>query len=155
MFEGLHPGWLWIAAAGVLAVAELVAPGVSLVWIAAAAGVTGLVTLAFGLTVAWQLVLFALFAIVCVLLGRYVYGLAPKLSTDPLLNDRSARLVGRVVTVTEAIRDGEGRVRVGDSAWAARGHDAPLGAVMRVVAAESNCLLVEPLTQAELAALES
>lgn len=154
MVEGLHPGWLWIAAAGALAVAELIAPGVFLVWIAAAAGVTGLVTLAFDLPLAWQLILFALFSVVSVLLGRYVYQQARGPTSDPLLNDRAARLVGRVVTVSEAIRDGEGRVRVGDSAWVARGHDAPVGTVVRVITAQSNCLIVEALSPHEVAALE-
>ena len=41
-----------------------------------------------------------------------------------LLNDRTAQLIGQVVTVVVAIENGEGRVRVGDSEWSARGGPA-------------------------------
>lgn len=152
--SGLHPGWLWVAAAGLLAVAELIVPGVFLVWIAAAAGLAGLATLAFDLPVTWQLILFGLFSIASVLVGRYVYKASPQPSADPLLNERASRLIGRTVTVTHAIHDGQGRVRVGDSEWIARGHDAPAGAAVRVIAAEGTCLIIDALTPAELAALE-
>jgi inner membrane protein len=153
IFAGLHPGWLWVAAAGLLAVAELIVPGVFLVWIAAAAGLAGLVTLAFDPPLTYQLILFGLFSIGSVLIGRYVYKQSAQPSTDPLLNDRASRLIGRVVPVVEAIREGQGRVKVGDSEWIARGHDAPAGTAVRVVGADSTCLRVEALTPSELAAL--
>ena len=49
-------------------------------------------------------------------------------------------------TVVQAIENGRGRVRVGDSEWNARGDDAPLGAHVRVTGAEGAVLLVEALT---------
>ena len=58
------------------------------------------------------------------MVGRRHYERNPVPSSDPLLNDRTARLIGQKVTVVEAIENGEGRVRVGDSVWAARGPDA-------------------------------
>ena len=54
-----------------------------------------------------------------VLIGRRWYRDIPVDSTDPLLNDRVARLIGETVEVCEAIDGGEGRVRVGDGAWTA------------------------------------
>ena len=65
-------------------------------------------------------------------------------SADPLLNDRSARLVGKIVTVVTPVDDHDGRVRVGDSEWSARGGPAATGERVRVTGVDGNCLLVEP-----------
>ena len=51
--------------------------------------------------------------------------------------------------VVTAIENGEGRVKVGDGVWAARGPDAPAGARMVVVGAEGTCLTVEPVKAVE------
>jgi inner membrane protein len=45
--------------------------------------------------------------------------------------------------VVEAIADGHGRVKVGDSVWNARGTDASVGARVRVTGADGAVLLVE------------
>ncbi|MFP5434632.1 MAG: NfeD family protein, partial [Alphaproteobacteria bacterium] len=52
-------------------------------------------------------------------------------------------LIGQTVTVVEAITDGEGRVKVGDSVWSATGPDAEVGARVRVIASECTVLRVE------------
>jgi hypothetical protein len=100
--------------------------------------------LAFGLPFAFQLILFALLAMAAVYAGRHWYERNPVASADPRLNDRTARLIGQTVTVVDAIRGGEGRVKVGDGVWAARGPDAEEGARVRVIGAEGTCLRVEP-----------
>ena len=141
----LEPQWWWLLAAALLALVELVAPGIFSVWIAAAAALTGAAVLAFDLPVAFQLALFALLSIAAVAAGRRWYERNPVDSSDPMLNDRTARLVGQTVTVATAIRGGEGRVRVGDSVWSARGPDADEGARVRVTGAEGACLRVEPV----------
>ena len=73
----------------------------------------------------------------------------PVSSDDPLLNDRAARLIGETVEVVTAIENGEGRVKVGDSVWTARGPDAPAGARVEVVGAQGNCLNVRPVESLE------
>jgi inner membrane protein len=83
-----------------------------------------------------------------VLVGRRWYRDYPVATSDPLLNDRAARLVGTVVTVEEAIRDGRGRVRVGDGAWPATGPDAAAGERVRVLAVRGGTISVEPIAPA-------
>lgn len=144
-FGGLDAHWWWLLAAALLALVELVAPGIFSVWIAGAAALTGVAVLAFGLPFAFQLALFALLSIAAVYAGRRWYERNPVDSADPMLNDRTARLVGETVTVVAAIRGGEGRVRVGDSVWSARGLDAEEGARVRVTGADGACLRVEPV----------
>lgn len=141
---GIDIAWLWLIAAALMAILELAVPGVFLVWLAAAAVLTGLATFAFGVTLPFQLVLFGLFSIASVLVGRRIYEGTPHTTSDPLLNDRAARLVGQTVTVVNAIEGGQGRVRVGDGIWTARGADAPVGAHVRITGTEGSCLRVVP-----------
>jgi membrane protein implicated in regulation of membrane protease activity len=61
---------------------------------------------------------------------------------QPLLNRREAQVIGRTVRVVEAIAGGEGKVRVADSVWRARGPDCAAGSLVKVVAAEGNYLVV-------------
>ncbi|MFL6857232.1 MAG: NfeD family protein [Allosphingosinicella sp.] len=141
--NGIEPQWAWLSVAALLAIAELVVPGVFLIWFAIAAAATGLVTLVTGVALPFQIALFALFAIAALYGGRRAYASAPVPTSDPLLNDRAARLKGRMVTVVGAIEHGEGRVRVGDSVWNARGPDCEPGARVRITGVEGTCLLVE------------
>lgn len=141
----LEPHWLWLIVATILAIAEILVPGVFLIWLAAAAAVTGFATMLFGIGPPFQFVLFALLAIASVYWGRRWYDSNPVESSDPLLNDRAARLLGQTVVVVEDIRHGRGRVRVGDGVWDARGADADAGTTVRVTGAQGTCLTVEPM----------
>ena len=145
----LEPHWMWLLAAIVLGIAELIVPGVFLIWLAAAAAVTGLVALAFGIALPFQLAVFALVSIAAVYAGRRWYLANPMPSADPLLNDRAARLTGRTVVVAAAIVNGEGRVKVGDSVWSCRGPDCSEGSRVRITGADGSCLKVEPVREIE------
>ena len=147
MFSDIEAGWLWMIGGILLLIAEVIAPGFFLVFIGAAALATGAFTLLFDLGIPAQMTLFALYAVVAVMIGRRVYANAPTDSSDPFLNDRSARLVGRSVTVIEAVDEHSGRVRVGDSEWSARGGPGRAGERVRITGVDGNCLLVEPERQ--------
>ena len=56
-------------------------------------------------------------------------------SDQPLLNRRSEQLIGNIATLAEPIKDGHGRVRIGDTFWRVTGPDLPAGAQVRVTAA--------------------
>mgnify|MGYP006164395437 CR=1 FL=1 len=139
----LQDHWAWLVFAALLAIAEVLIPGVFLIWIAIAAAITGLAALALPIGIPLQLLIFAALCVVSVWAGRRWYGDKPVPSTDPNLNDRTARLIGELVTVVEPIRGGEGRVKVGDSVWTARGPDSEAGTRVRVTGAEGAVLWVE------------
>ena len=141
--NGLDSHWIWLAVAILLGIAELIAPGVFLIWLAAAAAATGLVTLVFDMGTAFELLLFALFAIAALYFGRRWYEEHPVESSDPLLNDRGARMVGERLVVVTAIEGGRGKVRVGDSVWSCKGPDCAAGSRVRVTGTEGACLIVE------------
>jgi membrane protein implicated in regulation of membrane protease activity len=144
MLDDISPGALWMIGGIILLAAEILAPGFFLVFIGAAALATGIFALLFGLGLPAQLALFALYALLAVIVGRRFYANAESESTSPLLNNRAAQLVGRVVTVVEVIDGDVGRVRVGDSEWSARGGPGAAGDKVRITGVEGNCLIVEP-----------
>ena len=143
MFDNLEPGWIWATVGVLLLAAEILAPGVFLVWIGIAAIVTGIFTLLFDIGLAGQLGLFALYSVLAVLAGRRFYAVDGVANSNPMLNDRAAQLIGRRVVVVQEVDEDSGRVRVGDSEWSARGGPAPAGERVRVTGVEGNCLIVE------------
>ena len=147
MIDNLEPGWLWMIGGILLLIAEIIAPGFFLVFIGVAALATGAFTLLFDMPLAFQLILFTIYALVAVMIGRKVYANQAADSSDPLLNDRAARMVGKSVTVIAAVDEHSGRVRVGDSEWSARGGPGRPGERVRITGVDGNCLLVEPERQ--------
>jgi membrane protein implicated in regulation of membrane protease activity len=145
LLDGIDPGWLWLIGGVVLLIAEVIAPGFFLVFVGGAAIATGLFTILFGLGAAPQFAVFALYAVIAVMIGRRFYANRSIDSSDPLLNDRAARLVGKVVTVVAAVDEHVGRVRVGDGEWSARGGPAAPGERVRITGVDGNCLSVEPV----------
>jgi membrane protein implicated in regulation of membrane protease activity len=143
MLDDLQPGWLWLIGGVILLIAEIIAPGFFLVFIGAAAIATGAFVVLFNLGPAPAAALFALYTGLAVAIGRKVYANRPVNSTDPHLNDRSARMIGRSVIVVEAVDEDGGRVRVGDGEWSARGGPAQPGDRVRIVGVDGNCLKVE------------
>lgn len=137
---------LWLIGDVLLATAELLIPGVYLVFFALAAAITGAIALLFPeLSLGGQLIGFAAWSLATVLIGKRWYRDFPVETSDPLLNDRVARLIGDTVTVVQAIEGGEGRVRVGDGEWIAHGPDQPAGARVRITGATGGSLTVEPV----------
>ena len=137
--------WLWLIGGVLLLIAELIAPGFFLVFIGGAAIATGVAAMLLPLSLPLQLALFAALAYLSARIGgRRAYAMKFDYSSDPFLNDRVKRLLGRVVVATQPIDSNGGRVRVGDSEWSARGGPAQPGERVRIVDIEGNCLKVEP-----------
>jgi membrane protein implicated in regulation of membrane protease activity len=140
---GVEPFWMWLIAGLVLAVAEMVVPGVFLIWFAFAALVVGLLTAVLPIAAPVQVVLFVVIAMASVLGSRRWLKRHPIESADPMLNRRGAQLVGRQVVVTQAIEGGSGRVRCGDTEWLAQGPDAAPGQRLTVTGHDGSTLIVE------------
>ncbi|THF85778.1 NfeD family protein [Deinococcus sp. KSM4-11] len=139
--------WHWWVLGAALLILEVLAPGVFFVWLALSAFALGLVVFVLPIPVTVQLLLFAIFSVASVLIGRrYVGRLALGGTEGEEMNQGSSRLVGRTVTVTTAIHNGTGRVRVGDSDWRATGPDTPVGADVLIVAADGSTLIVREIS---------
>lgn len=141
---GIEAHYAWLAIGLILAAAEMAIPGVFLIWMSGAALIVGALAWLTPIGVPLQIVIFALLAIVAVFLGRRYVRNHPIHEADPLMNKRADRLVGETVVVTQPIEGGNGKVRLGDSEWLARGADAAVGARLRVTGHDGVVLLVEP-----------
>ena len=139
-----HSGWSWVILGLMLIGGELLAPGVFLIWLGLAALLTGLVVGLLG--IGWQgaMLVFAAFAIACVIGGRL---LTRRRSEEPDaatgLNDRGRQLIGKVFRLEATMTGGEGRIRVGDSSWRIIGPELLAGSEVKVVRVEGATLVVE------------
>jgi membrane protein implicated in regulation of membrane protease activity len=136
--------WHWWVVALVLVILEMVMPGFFLLWIGVAAGITGLLLLLVPAS-PWQLqfVVFGVLAIGSIVAARFYIRRNPIETDDRTLNRRGEQYVGRVFTIDEAIINGIGKVRVGDSVWRAAGPDLPAGERVKVVGVDGTMLKVE------------
>ncbi len=149
MFEDLVY-WHWWALAIALGVVEIVAPGSYFLWLGAAAAVVGFAVMIFpGLPPLGQWFLFAVLAVVAIFASRAVVRRYPIATDEPDLNRRGQQYVGRVVTLEAPIRNGRGRVKIGDSVWAIAGADLPEGTRVRVTGVEGVTLQVERALSAD------
>lgn len=138
------PWWVWMIAAGILALGELHAPGTYLIWIALGAALTGAVDAAFGLAIAGQIGSFAAASALSCVAGYFVYRkLHRPRRGEILLNQRSLSMVGTRGTVCEAFVNGRGKVRLGDGVWLAAGADFAEGTPVVVSAVHGTRLFVE------------
>jgi membrane protein implicated in regulation of membrane protease activity len=137
--------WHWIVGALALAAVETFMPGAVAVWFAVSAAIIGLLLVVFPeMPWQWQWVLWAALGIVAMLVYRRYRRANPETDEMPTLNRRGQQYVGQVFTLVEELRDGSGKVQVGDSVWKVRGPDAPVGARVRVTGADAAVLTVEP-----------
>ncbi|ATN35456.1 hypothetical protein ACO34A_16760 [Rhizobium sp. ACO-34A] len=139
--------WSWWLLGLILLAAELLLPGVFLVWIGIAALITGTLSLLLWEVSLWtwqiQLLLFAALAVISTLLGRRFLSTGHNVSDEPLLNQRAASLVGRTAVLAEPIAEGHGRIKLDDSYWLVQGPDLPAGTRVKVIAGSGRDLTVE------------
>src|SRR3569623_1104899 len=135
--------WAWFVVGLVLLALELVVPGGYFLWLGSAGIVTGLLAFIPGLTWPWQFTIFGLLAIVIVI-GWTVFtrGRHPK-TDSPYLNQRADRFIGHEAVIDEPIKDGFGRLTLGDSVWRIAGPDLAAGQKVRVVGTDGAVLKVE------------
>ena len=152
-FDGMDAAWVWVAVGLALGALEMVVPGVYLIWLAVAALITGALTFVLDLGVAVSVINFVFLSLIMVYSAKRFLRDRPIVSADPMLNDLGGRMIGEIVMVVRAIDGGEGRVKVGDSEWIARGPDTPVGTRMQVTGTKGPILTVAPIEDVEQTAL--
>jgi membrane protein implicated in regulation of membrane protease activity len=132
---------IWLVAGLALLGIEIHAPGAFMMWLGLAACGTGLVVLATSIG-------FELQVVTCAVLAAISLAVGLRLRHRPVrLNTQQSGLAGRTATAL-TFQGREGRVRVGDSDWAARvPPDVPepaLGSRLRVEGVDGTVLIVRP-----------
>jgi membrane protein implicated in regulation of membrane protease activity len=136
--------WNWLILAAALLILETIVPGVHFLWFGIAAALIGALALATGIAWPWQVLAFVVASVLVAYWVRRFVRPDVALSDLPDLNVRGRQYIGRSVVVEQAILHGRGKVRVGDTLWAAEGPDAPAGASVTVTGAKGTVLVVEP-----------
>jgi len=140
--------WHWWSLAVLLIILEIFSPAAFFLWLGIAAAVTGFIILITPeMHWALQLVIFSIFSITSVWLGRIWFRRNPIETDQPFLNQPNEEFVGKTYVVEQAISGGSGRVKVGDSSWKATGEDAAVGDKVRVLSVNTTILIVERIDQ--------
>jgi len=143
--------WNWMLLGFILLCLEIFAPGVFLLWIGIAALIVGSVSLLLWDAAFWtwqvQVLVFLVLSLASAYVGKKLVRDREQASDQPLLNNRGAQMIGRTATLAEPIREGRGRIKLGDTTWRVSGPDLPAGAQVRVVGAADTDLelVVEPV----------
>jgi membrane protein implicated in regulation of membrane protease activity len=138
--------WYWWALAAVLLIFEMMLPGVVFLFLALGAAAAGLCLLVVAdLSLEWQLVVFAVVAVVSAIgLRRTLRRLQAHDATPNTINARGDSLVGRTIVLDAPILNGRARVVLGDGSWTVTGPDMAAGARVRVTAVNGTELAVVP-----------
>ncbi|KQS67147.1 hypothetical protein SAMN02799625_00172 [Methylobacterium sp. UNC300MFChir4.1] len=137
----LGAAWSWVIAGLVLAGAEILLPGVFLIWLGLAAVATGLAAAALPMPWQGQTLLFAGLAVALVALAARLQHRGRRAGPD--LNRADRGLIGREGVLDEPIVRGAGRIRFDDTLWRVEGPDLPAGRRVRVTGIGGTVLRVE------------
>ncbi len=136
--------WNWLVLAVVLVTVEILVAGTFFLWMGISAGVVGLVLLLLpGISWQTQLMLFAIFSIVSIILSRIWLTQHHRNEPPSTLNRRGSQYIGRHFTLTDPIVDGVGRLNIDDTVWRISGPDLDSGAQVIVDGMEGTILRVK------------
>lgn len=140
----MEPHWDWFTLAAVLIIIEVVSPTFFFLWPGLAAAMAGVLALLWPEGGAlWRLVFFAAMTLLLALGWRmYLRRYPTKSANNPNLNQRGQQLIGQNGMIIEAIKNGRGRVRVGDSTWICTGPDMPENTAVKITAIDGAVLVV-------------
>ena len=134
----LGPVWLWIVAGLVLVGAEILLPGIFLIWLGVAALLTGLGAALLPMPWQAQLLVWAVLSLASAALANRLL----RRRTAPALNQPDRGLIGREGVLAEAIVGGAGALRLDDTYWRVSGPDLPVGTRVRVTGLAGTVLMV-------------
>ncbi len=134
----------WLILGIALIVAEMVVPGFFLLWMGIGSLLLSLIVWIFPqLPLLAQVLMFGLLTLSSILLSRR-YLKSDICQTDqPNLNRRGAQYIGKHYLVENAIVNGTGKIRIGDTVWSVRGPDCPKQTRVQVTAVDGIVLVVE------------
>jgi membrane protein implicated in regulation of membrane protease activity len=136
--------WNWLAFGTLVLILEVFGAGGYLLWIGLAAASVGVLTYLFPeLPWAVQFILFGVLSVLTAVGWWKRQRSAAKPSDQPGLNQRGSELQGRQFVLHDAIVDGRGKIKAGDSLWLVSGPDLPAGSEVKVVGQNGVILVVD------------
>lgn len=141
----------WAILGALLIGLELIIPGVYIIWFGFAAILLSTLLFLLGLgtitlSMPIQILLFALFSLGMTLIGIRIYRNGTKAIDSGTLNlARGSEYIGNIYTLETPVKNGMGRLPIGDSVWTIRGEDLPAGALIKIIDVKVNTLYYEQI----------
>lgn len=140
----VDPMMAWLIIGAVLMLLELIVPGVYLFWLGAAAIAVGGLLSFLPLSFIIQLLLFAIFSVIALIIGVKVYkDKNQDIETRHLNQVRGAEYIGNTYTLTTDIINNNGRLPIGDSVWSIQGENLLTGTKIKITKVVGNTLHYE------------
>ena len=142
----LFTPWFWLAVGLILAALEIFVSGVFLIWFGIASVTLGIILWFVPMGAAMQLGALAILGLSYAFLGhKYLRDS----NRNNKLNQRTQQMVGQKAVLIEAIRYGQGRIRLGDTEWKVTGPDLPEGTEVEIIEAVGLKLVVQEAKETE------
>lgn len=141
--------WHWLVLGFALLIAEIMAPGVFLLWWGLSALVTALVQFLFPTLSLVALAIFyaVLACILSVAWWKYQHGKDNQDQAQTSLNQRDHAMIGKRGTVQEIASNGIGRGAFGDTTWRIQGEHLSAHDLIQVIRVDGITLIVKKVTE--------
>jgi hypothetical protein len=90
-----------------------------------------------------QVLVFSVLSVVTIIVWKFYGKKHPVTSDHPLLNKRGVQYMGRVFSLYEPIKNGQGKIKVDDSIWKVHGEDCDINTQVKVIAVRGTVFDVE------------
>ena len=138
--------WYWWVIGFILLVLEILTPGYFFIWMAISGFVTGAMVLLIPVTsMNMQILIFSVLTVAAIIAWKFYGKKHPMKSDQPLLNKRGVQYIGRVFSLYEPIKNGQGKIKVDDSIWKVHGEDCDINTKVKVIASRGSVFDVEKI----------
>ena len=137
--------WHWLSLGMLVLILEILGVGGFLLGIGVSALVIALILAIFpDFPWYWQFITFALLSVALTLIYWKKFRKFNHKTEQPLLNSRTASLIGRRVSLFTPLQNGTGKVQIGDALWTVScDEDLVQGSIVDIVGAEGMTLIVK------------
>lgn len=138
--------WAYAILGVSLLILEILVPAFFFIWFAVAAFAVAALTYVYpGLATEMQFLLFAITGLSAAILFAKRSAAGQKGDEASTLNRRGEQHVGEVHRLAQAIENGEGKIKLGDSLWKVRGPDCEAGTQVEITGVSSIVFTVKPV----------
>lgn len=140
-----HPHWFWLTLGGLLLAAEMLGTSGYLLWSGLAAVAVALIEWLLPISWTSQGIVFAVMTLFSAFFWHRWMRYRESSQVANTLNQRGNQLMGMQLTLDNALKNGLGHVRIGDSSWRVQADsDLPAGTPVIVTGVVGITLMIQP-----------
>ena len=135
--------WYWLISGTILIILEALAPVAYFLWFGVSAMLIAFIVYLYPPSLLQQTILFGILSVVITYLGRKFIPIHIQNKHDQFINRKTSQLIGKTITLSEAISDGKTQVKVDETLWNVKGPNLPKGTQVKIVDVNNNHLIIE------------